>query len=121
MAGPDIFKAKIAEAILKGLGNLVFDFTFIKVTPGTRTTLTAGTNPTTVNYAVKGFIDTYDIRRIDGTIIKHGDKKAVLLGASFPVGIVPTPNDKLTAESETKIIINVIRDPAGATYECQIR
>ena len=120
---PDIFGADIAGKILAGLGPMVFDYTFVKVIEGTRNPAdpTAGTNPTTANHAVKGFMATYRDHQIDGTVIQRGDRKGSLLGASFPAGVVPEPNDKVTAEGQTWYIINVQRDPAGAVYACQLR
>ncbi len=122
---PDIFKADIAGEIHKELKTLVFDITLTKVEPGTRTpgALTGGTNPVETGYTVKGFVDEYQDRHIDGTLIQRGDRKIVILGASLPSGTVPEPSDKITAEGETRTIVEdgVKRDPAGATYTCQVR
>lgn len=118
---PDIFQAQIAEQINQALGPLVFGVTLVKHTPGTRTNSTGGTNPTTANHVCRGFIDDYNSRRIDGSIIRQGDRVCTILGASLPAGIVPEPNDSVIAESQTRTIVSVVRDPAGATYECQIR
>ena len=120
---PDIFKADIAGEIYMGFKGLVFDITLTKVAPGTRTpgTLTGGTNPVETDYTGRGFTDDYEDYQIDGTIIQRGDRKVVIFGASLPSGIIPTPNDKTTAESVERVIVNVERDPAGATYLCQVR
>lgn len=117
---PDIFGVNIAGELNKALGPLVFDLTLTVVTPSTRDDITDGTQPTTTNYTVKGFVDDYKERQIDGTIIQEGDQKITLLGGSLG-SIVPKPNDKITAETRTKTIIDVERDPAGATYLCQVR
>ena len=122
---PDIFKADIAGKINKALGNLVFDLTLTKVEPGTRTpgALTGGTNPTETGHTVKGFVDEYKDYQIDGTLIQRGDRKVVILGGSLSSGVIPEPGDKITAEGETRTIVEdgVKRDPAGATYTCQVR
>ena len=120
---PDIFKADIAGEIYKGFKGLVFDITLTKVTPGVRTpgSLTSGTNPVETDYIAEGFTDDYEDYQIDGTIIQRGDRKVVILGASLPSGVIPTPNDKTTAEAVERTIINVDRDSAGATYLCQVR
>lgn len=119
---PDIFKADIAGKIFEGLGHLVFDVTLIVVTPGTRgVSLTGGVQPTTESFVAKGFVSDYKEEQIDGSIIQRGDRMVVILGASLPANVVPKPNDKLIAEEKTGLIINVKRDPAGATYECQWR
>ncbi len=117
---PDIFKAKIAQKINSALGPLVFPATLIKEVPGVRSNKnTAGTNPVVTSYAAKGFVDSYKAYLIDGTLIKVGDKKVTLLGASLTV--VPAPGDRVTIEGVTRQIVTVYRDPAGATYECQAR
>lgn len=118
---PDIFKANIAGRIKSALGPLVFDVTLIKVAAGTRTpgALTAGTNPTETSYTCKGFVDEYNLEQIDGQVVQQGDRKVSILGAS--VSVVPAVGDKVVAESETRRILYVRRDPAGALYECQVR
>ena len=119
---PDIFKKDIAGKINDKLGPLVFDYTLHVVTEGTRgANLTGGTNPTETDHTVKGFVDDYRDREIDGTIIQRGDRKITLLGGSLPSGVVPKVQDKVTAEGIKWTIVNVMRDPAGATYECQSR
>jgi hypothetical protein len=119
---PDIFGEDIAGQINRELGPLVFDVTLSSVTGGIRSTtnLTSKTS-TKTNYVGKGFVDDYEDRYIDGTIIRRGDRKVIILGASLPSGVVPKPTDQTIIEGETKTIVNVTRDPAGATYECQVR
>lgn len=118
---PDIFRAGIAEKINNALGPLVFDATLIVITPGTRTAgqETSGTNPTSTSHAAKGFVDDYESRFMDGKLIQVGDKKVTLLGESM--NAVPKAGDKVTIEGETRQILSVVRDPAGATYECHAR
>lgn len=121
---PDIFGEDIAGIINEELGDLVFDVTLTKVTPGTRgADETAGTNPTESSSTCKGFVDEYKDREINGTTVLVGDRKIVILGDSLPSGTVPKPGDKITAESVTRTIVKggVKRDPAGATYTCQCR
>lgn len=122
---PDIFKADIAGKLNNAMGGLVFDITLTKVEPGTRTpgALTGGTNATETAHTVKGFVDEYQDKHIDGTLIQRGDRKVIILGGSLPSGVVPEPSDKITAEGETRTIVEdgVKRDPAGATYVCQVR
>lgn len=122
---PDIFGVDIAGKIHEAFKDKVFDVTLTKVEPGTRTpgALTGGTNPTTVGHTVKGFVDMYLDTEIDGTLVHRGDRKVVIFGASLSSGVVPEPADRITAEGWTKQIVEegVKRDPAGATYICQVR
>lgn len=117
---PDIFKAKIAQQINKGLGKLVFDITLTKKTAGLRAgNPTGGVASVETAYHGRGFMVDYRANQIDGTIIQVMDRQVVILGASIPV--VPDTNDLLMAEGKEYTIVRVTRDPAGATYICQVR
>jgi hypothetical protein len=120
---PDIFGADIAGAILDGLGGLVFDQTLIKTStaedPTNKTRMIKIETP----YSCKGFVDNYRNENIRGQGVKITDHKIVILGASLPPSIIPQPGDRIIAEGRTYSIQEdgVMRDPAGATYECQSR
>lgn len=119
-----IFGIDLAGIIFDELGPLLLDATLIKVTPGTRTggSLTGGTNPNEASHSTKGFIDNYSDEQINGTVVMLGDRKITLLGDGLPSGVVPTPGDKITIESQTFVIADPVnRDPAAATYECNAR
>lgn len=118
---PNIFKADIAGEIGGALGPLTFSLTLTKSEPGNRSSVTSGTNPSETSYSGKGFIDDYRDSRIDGTIIKRGDRVVTILGAT--ISAVPEPNDVIHIEDKDWTIVDggVKRDPAGATYECQVR
>ena len=122
---PNIFGADIAGLINQNLGGLVFDLTLTKVESSNRRgNLTEGTSPTETTYTVKGFVDSYTDRQLQSTNVQKGDRKISVLGGSLPSGIVPEPNDKLTDEAGNQFTIvedGVMRDPAGALYECQCR
>ena len=116
---PDIFGAGIAKEIGKALGPLTFPLTLVKIKTSTRGDVTGGVNSIETPYNGKGFIDDYRDSRIDGTIVKVGDRVVTILGATIPVE--PEPNDEVTIEGRKWRIIRVARDPAGATYDCQVR
>jgi len=99
----------------------VLDATLIVVTAGTRTpgNLTGGTNPTTSAKFAKGFKDTLKRLR-PKTVVDNATDLVILLGASIEDLAIPKPGDKITIEGETKTILKVGRDPAAATYECQL-
>ena len=120
---PDLFGVDIAKAVNDGLGKGLLAATLTVVTPGTRTSggLTSGTQPTTVDHTARGFLDDYEDRHIDGTVIQRGDRICVLLGASISGGAIPSAGDRVTIESETFNIVNVKRDPAAASYTMQVR
>lgn len=96
--------------------------TLTKLTPGARgATATAGTNPTTTNYAARGFVADYAAHLVDGTIITRQDRRVSLIGASIAGGAVPAVNDRVTIEGATYTIQKVGRDAASAMYVLQAR
>ena len=121
--GNNLFGVNISGIINDVISPAVLDATLIQITPGTRTPgdITDGTNPTTANFAAKGFIDTYDDDQIDGTNVQVGDRKIILIGDSIESLTVPGTGDQITIEGETWRVVNVMRDPDAATYECQAR
>lgn len=117
---PDIFKAGIAREIANAMGPLLFPLKLTKVVGSTRAELTGGVNSREVTYRGRGFIDDYKDDRIDGTIIKAGDRLVTILGASIKA--IPEANDRVFIEGKWWTIVGPVkRDPAGATYECQVR
>lgn len=134
MARPDLFGADIAGAIFDALGNDVLDATLTRrntALTGARdpAELTAGrttfdvSEAETTAWSCKGFVDHYRDGQIDGTLIQRGDRKIVLLGKSLPDDIDPEPGMLITIEGAQWRIIEggVMRDPAGATFTCQVR
>lgn len=96
----------------------------IKVTPGTRTggAASAGTNPTSASFAATGLVTGYSAFEQQNTLIRDGDRKVMLFGASIAGGAIPEPNDRVTIDGATYTIVGPIdRDPAKATYILQCR
>jgi hypothetical protein len=118
---PDIFGADIAGIIAKELGPLVFDQTLTKAAKSRDPSDSTKIITVETDYPCKGFVDTYSDKWVNGTTVKVDDHKIVILGASLATGVVPEPGDKITAEGNVFVIAKdgVVRDPAGATYECQ--
>jgi hypothetical protein len=125
MAGSKIFGLQLDKIIndaIVSAGNLI-DATLIKVVVGARTggNLAGGKAAVETSYAAKGIISSYQDNQIDGTIIKKGDRRVLLMGRSIASDQVPEPNDKVTIEGRTYQIVAVDSDPARATYTCQAR
>lgn len=72
----------------------------------------------------RGFIEDFSSRSIDGTLIKAGDRKITLLGATLK-GVEPDPGvarDRVLVEGKTWAVHRIVsRDPAGATFIIQAR
>lgn len=119
--------AKLIASNFKKFGKPVGvqDCTLTKRAPGTRhpAAVSAGTNGTEQTFTASGLIVEYKAYQIDGTLIKAGDRKVMLFGASISGGAVPEPGDRITIDGETLTIVKdgVNRDPAKATYQCQVR
>lgn len=87
-------------------------------TPGQ---LTDGKNPTSVNYSFSGYMLEYNEHQIDGTSIRKGDRKVVVIIDTLDLAAVPpVPGDRITADRVYEVI-SVGVDPSGATAECQVR
>lgn len=77
-----------------------------------------------VNHTCRGFIEDFSSASIDGTLIKAGDRKVTILGATLK-GVEPdagVDRDRVTVEGKTWSIHRIVsRDPAGATFVLQVR
>jgi hypothetical protein len=122
MASNDLFGVKFQDLIGSAFAGQLVSMTLKSITPGTRSVSDplAGTDPTTVDVPCEGIIDVYTERQVGFGLAEIGDKKALILAK--PLGdTVPKPGDSLTAEGTTYRVVRVERDPAIATYTCQIR
>jgi hypothetical protein len=120
---PDLFGIDIAGIINDSIteaGGLV-DAVLVVVEAGQRipSDLTSGTNPIETSKDCQGFKDTLDRLRPD-TVVAEATDLILLLGASIQDEAIPKTGDKIIIENETKSILKVKRDPAAATYECQV-
>lgn len=133
---PRLFGLDIAKQVNDALASAggVLDVTMLRVSSGQRTagSPAAGTNPTTSSLRGKGFYDDRRLRYLEaqgrtseGTLVRRGDRVAVLLGASFPGREPPRPGYLLEIQDEETDRVRVVevvgRDPAAATYECLVR
>jgi hypothetical protein len=125
MTRPDLFGADICGAIFDALGDSMLAATLTRTTPGTRAggALTGGqtVSPTTTVYDCRGMCEDYTTREIDGTNVRQGDRKIMLLGGSLPDDVDPQPGDVIAIEGASWKVVRVERDPAGATFSCQAR
>jgi hypothetical protein len=110
--------------VAKHIGARLGAVTLVKLSTGARApgSYTSGPAITRTSYIGKGFVEDYADNRIDGTLIKQGDRKIMLITDTFTPGIIPSINDEIIVGSETyKIVGAVKRDPATASYSCQCR
>lgn len=121
--GNKLFGKDIAGALASKLGPLLLPMTLTRLTSGARDPddPSAGTNPSETDHACRGIVEDYTDSQYDGTIVKRGDRKALILGDTIQGGAVPQPSDRVTAEGRVYDVIGVKRDPDAATYTCQVR
>jgi len=120
---PKLFGVDIAAELNKAMGSGMFPAVLHKVAAGTRTAgqLTGGNNPAQTNFAARGIVYDYHNKEIDGTNVLRSDRKVLLLGDTIAGKQVPEVKDRITIEGATHEIVDVDRDPAWATYICQVR
>jgi hypothetical protein len=118
-----LFGVDIAAILNQSLGPGLLKMTLVRLTPGQRVDgdLTSGVHPSRKTYACKGVVVDYRLSQFDGDLVQKGDRRVLLLGKSLPSGIVPQSSDHIQAEGVEAEVVNVIRDPASATYDCQVR
>lgn len=127
--GNPLFGVNISKIIKDVVGPGVLPATLKKFTPGVRTpgNVTGGTNPTDASFPCRGFIDSQAVRFQDGTLVRAGNKVIVLIGDTINNGdptSAPAPGDEITIESVAYKIPedgHIDRDPAAATYTCEVR
>lgn len=122
--GNNLFGANISGVIAKAIGPGILPASLIKVVAGTRdpSNLSGPSlNSSTTSHAARGFIDDYSAFLIDGTRIKTGDRRVMLLGDTIADNKIPVQSDRVVIEGVSWLVIKVDRDPDAATYTLQVR
>lgn len=71
--------------------------------------------------ACKAIVEGYDEFRRAAAQIPDTDRKVTVLGATLPAGVTPSAGGRITVEGRAWTIVGINRDPAGATFELQVR
>jgi hypothetical protein len=117
---PSLFGIDIAAIVYEATKGQLIKGTITKVTEGARNPLdiTAGLSRTETDYPLEGFIESKRFENAEGfTTLKQGEI-ITIIGNSCAV--VPEVSDKITMEGTKFTILNIMRDPAAATYECLV-
>tara|TARA_R110000850_G_scaffold172539_1_gene297873 strand:- start:21 stop:386 length:366 start_codon:yes stop_codon:yes gene_type:complete len=117
---PNIFNANIAQLMNKHMGPMVFPLILKKMTSQKDPANITRTIQVLVEHGGKGFVDDDSLKYRSGTASQYSARVIGILGASLPAGIIPEPGDLIFIEGEDHTIAEkgVVRDPAGAMYEC---
>ena len=102
--------------------------TLTKITTGIRTpgSQAAGTNPTSTDYACKGFAESWQTQ-LDGSLVRSEDRKISLFASEIASSVVPEVGDKITFSGVVYRIVGgkdgmgVVWDPATVVYVCHSR
>lgn len=123
VVGIKLFGEDISDLIHREMSSGLLPATLHKIAQGTRVagSLSAGRETTTTSHAARGFVEDYEDRFVDGTVVQRGDRLVTLIGDSVADGAIPRVGDQITIEGVLHTVINVKRDPAAATYACQSR
>lgn len=118
--GNELFGVDIAGLIAEHTDGQLFDVTVERYARGSRNSsdLTGGRPSTpTVITGIQGFWEDFTGTPPPGVQLELGDRKAVLIGDTIPVGGIPLKNDAITIEGQTLYVAQLIsRDPAAALY-----
>lgn len=121
----DELQAEIAEAFNTDLADAVHVFTgSYKVQAGWDPVTETG-GETTRGYSGRGVLSRYELSRIDGVNILHGDLRLTALANE--VTDIPSEShtiiapDLITGLPQTYRIVTLNPDPAAATYRMQLR
>lgn len=132
MTRPNIFGANIAAVVNRALARHLLAGTLTRTTPGTRdaSALTEGqtVGATTESWDIRGFVDDFQGAKVQGnnaggpavygSLVSTGYRNITILGGSLPDSIDPKTGDVVTIEGQDWHILEVSRDPVGATFEC---
>lgn len=115
----------VAKLVAKYLGKQkdlgITAATLTLKTPGSRTVgaETSGTNPTSVSYPCKAFVDVVN-KLMDGTLVAEGRSVLSVLGGTLPAGVKPKPTATIVHKGITYKVTRVATDPAGAVHQCEV-
>lgn len=120
--GNELFGIDIAGIVAKEIGPGLLDAVLTKKTSGTRTSgnLTGGTNPVTTAHTAKGIKQPLTSLRPD-SIVENAVAAVLLIGDTISPVAVPAEQDLISIEGTSYTIVKIERDPAAATYTCQVK
>jgi hypothetical protein len=77
-----------------------------------------GTTESVQTFPCKGWVDSFS-RNLEKTVVQAGDLRVFVLAETLAV--TPETTGRIVVDGRTLSIIDVRRDPAGATWELQAR
>lgn len=118
MSWVDLIQKQVAGAF-EILDDLRTEVTYIEESSAEYSPAT-GSVGTSVTYSVQNcIVTTYSVRDVNGTTVQINDRKVIMEASNL--SFTPTSHGKLLFNGSTYSIVNVRRDPAGATFILQAR
>lgn len=114
----DLFGLDIASILADGFAAAggLRPGTLTKVTPGTRTDISGGTNPTETTHTFQGFVEQKAVRR-SGVVAADNMSVITILAASISPATVPAVNDTAEIDGTTYTLVELLEeDPASAVF-----
>ena len=120
--GNKLFGVDIAGIVNKEISPGLLSATLVKRNAGTRTagSLTGGTQPSETSKTARGISQPLSSLRAD-TVVEDATAAILLIGDSIQDLAVPVTGDEINIEGVNYTIVRVDRDPAAATYICQVK
>lgn len=118
-----LFGIDIAALVAKEIGPGLLDATLHRQTQGDRDTADpgAGLPVTETDITCKGVETYFDIKEWPSTLVEANDRLILIIANTMSTEVEPLPTWGLTIEDRRYTIIRVRRDPAAASYACQVR
>ena len=119
---PILFNVDIADRINKALGDKLLGGTLTQrrlADPAPGQPKGEARYETTA-HAFRGLIKSLTRRAREGTTATQAGQAVLILGASLPPRVVPDVGDTIHIEDQTFKVGSVKRDPAAATYTCEV-
>ena len=121
----DELQAELAEAFNSDLADVVHTFTGSYTIQAGWDPVTETGGEATRSYSGRGVLSRYELSRIDGVNILHGDLRLTALANELTdkpgESHIITAPDLVTGLPQTYRIVTLNPDPAVATYRMQLR
>jgi hypothetical protein len=78
----------------------------------------AGTTESVQVHRCRGWTETFN-RNLERTVVKAGDLRVMILAETL--NVQPETSGRIVVDGRTLAIVDVRRDPAGATFDVQVR
>ncbi len=108
-----------ADRLFTSFSSVTKASVYHRITQGAYDPVTGTSADTTTDTPCSVILESWSQNQIDGTIIKAGDRKALVRGSEF--GFEPSADDSITIAGVEWSIKDYSTDPAGIVYSLHVR